>query len=247
MHRPGAQGLALLLQALQRGAAQLIDGATRHEPRPAVHLHVDLFHRERCAARLGQAALQALGGVGAGGLGFGVAVGKGTVAVCIGDGQLLAALLDLQLHLHRHTGALPAVQLPQGGQGLPGQFRVGLTADAEHRAVDLAVQIAGRETGPAERILQQVAVIGAAFAARQAGIDRRRHVFRCAQTALDLGRGHADGLQPVQLVDDGIVLQGQVMQAARLPSGRGFASNGRRQGPAQEPRLPLRPPRKADM
>ena len=32
-----------------------------------------------------------------------------------------------------------------------------------------------------------------------------------------------------------------------LPSGSGFASKGRRQGPAQEPRLPLRPPRKADI
>ena len=31
-----------------------------------------------------------------------------------------------------------------------------------------------------------------------------------------------------------------------LPSGRALASKGRRQGPAQEPRLPLRPPKNAD-
>ena len=32
-----------------------------------------------------------------------------------------------------------------------------------------------------------------------------------------------------------------------ISSGRALASKGRRQGPAQEPRLPLRPPKNADI
>ena len=231
VHRPRVQDLALLLEAFQRGAAQLVDGAARHKPRPAVHFHVDLLHRKGGAARLGQAALQALGGVGAGGLRLGVAVGKGAVALVVGDGQLLAALLDLQLHPHRHAGALAAVEFPQGGQGLLGQLRVGLAADAEHSAVDLPIQIAGGEARPAEGIFQQVPVVGTALAARQTGADRSGHVLRRAEAALDLGRGHPDGLELVQLVDDRVILEGQVVQTARLALRQGVGLKGQTAGP----------------
>ena len=246
VHRPRAQGLPLFQQGVQRLTAQLVDGTARHEPGAAIHLHVDLLGRERRAAGLAQAAAQALGGVGAGGLRFGVAVGEGFVGA-VSDGQLLAALFDFNFHLHRHPGTLPAVQLPQGRQGLPGQLGVGLAADTEHRAVDLSVQIAGGEAGAAEGILQQVAVIGAALAACQTGADGSSDILRRPQTAFDFRRCYADGLQLVQLVDDGVVLEGQVVQTARLALGQSVGSKGRRQGPAQEPRLPLRPPRKADI
>ena len=150
----------------------------------AIHLHVDFFGRERRAAGLAQAAAQALGGVGAGGLRFGIAVGEGFVGA-VSDGQLLAALFNFNFHLHRHPGTLPAVQLPQGRQGLPGQLGIGLAADAEHRTVDLSVQITGGEAGAAERILQQVAVIGAALAACQTGVDGSSYILRRPQTAFD--------------------------------------------------------------
>ena len=55
-----------------------------------------------------------------------------------------------------------------------------------------------------------------ALPARQASVDGGGHVLRRAQTALDLDGRHPDGLQLVQLVDDGIVLQGEVVQPARL-------------------------------
>ena len=44
-----------------------------------------------------------------------------------------------------------------------------------------------RDSGAAEGVLQQVAVIGAALAARQTGADRSGHVLRRAEAALDLG------------------------------------------------------------
>ena len=176
VHRPRAQGLPLFQQGIQRLAAQLVDGAARHKPRPSIHLHMDLLRREGGAAGLAQASAQALGGVGAGGLRLGVAIGEGLVGA-VGDGQLLAALLDLDLHLHRHAGALPAVQLPQGGQGLLSQLGVGLAADTEHRAIDLSVQIAGGEAGAAEGILQQVPVVGATAAATYSGVRRRPSIF----------------------------------------------------------------------
>ena len=179
---------------------------------------------------LARLRLQALGGVGAGGLRLKIAVGKRLVAVGVGHGQLLAALFDFQLHPYGHPGALPAVELPQGGQGLFGQFGVGLTADAEHRAVDLPVQIAGGEAGAAERIFQQVTVIGTALPACQTGADRRRHILRRAQAAFDLGRGHTDGLQLVQFVDDGVVFQGKVMQPPGLALGQGVGLKGQAAG-----------------
>ena len=184
IHRPRAQGLPLFQQGVQCLTAQLVDGTARHEPGAAIHLHVDFFGRERRAAGLAQAAAQALGGVGAGGLRFGVAVGEGFVGA-VSDGQLFAALFNFNFHLHRHAGTLPAVQLPQGRQGLLGQLGVGLAADAEHRAVDLSVQITGGEAGAAERILQQVAVIGAALAACQTGADGSSNILRRPQTAFD--------------------------------------------------------------
>ena len=145
-----------------------------------------------------------------------IAVGKGLVAVCIGHGELLAALFHFQLHLHRHPGALAAVKLPQGGQGLFGQLGIRFTAHTKHGTVDLAIQIAGGEPGTAECVLQQVAVVGTALAAGQAGADGCRHILRRAQTAFDLGRSHAQRLQLIQLVNGGIVLEGQVMQPARF-------------------------------
>ena len=229
VHRPRAQGLPLFQQGVQRLTAQLVDGTARHEPGAAIHLHVDLLGRERRAAGLAQAAAQALGGVGAGGLRFGVAVGEGFVGA-VSDGQLLAALFDFNFHLHRHPGTLPAVQLPQGRQGLPGQLGVGLAADTEHRAVDLSVQIAGGEAGAAEGILQQVAVIGAALAACQTGADGSSDILRRPQTAFDFRRCYADGLQLVQLVDDGVVLEGQVVQTARLALGQSVGLEGQAAG-----------------
>ena len=55
-----------------------------------------------------------------------------------------------------------------------------------------------------------------ALPACQTGADRRRHVLRRAQTALDFCRCHAKCLQLIQLIDDRVVLQGQVVQTARL-------------------------------
>ena len=206
MYRPGAQDLPLFQQGLQRIPAQLVHGTARHEPGAAVHLHIDLFHRKGGAARLGKTALQALGGVGAGRLRFRIAVGKGLVAVRVGHGQLLAALFNFQPELHRHPAALAAVKLTQGRQGLFGQLCIGFTAHAEHGAVDLSIQITGGEAGAAERIFQQVTVVGAALAACQTGTDRRRHILRRAQTALDFCRCHAKRLQLVQLINDRIIL-----------------------------------------
>ena len=231
VYRPGAQDLPLFQQGLQRIPAQLVHGTARHVPGAAVHLHIDLFHRKGGAARLGKAALQALGGVGAGRLRFRIAVGKGLVAVHVGHGQLLAALFDLQPELHRHPAALAAVELTQGRQGLFGQLRIGFTAHAEHGAVDLSIQIAGGEAGAAERIFQQVTVVGAALAACQTGTDRRRHILRRAQAALDFGRCHADGLHPIQPVDDGVILQGKVVQTARLTLGQRVCLKGQAAGP----------------
>ena len=230
LHRPGAQHLPLFEQGVQRLPAQLVHGAAGHEPGALVHLHLDVFRCKGGAARLGEAPLQALGGVGAGGLRLKIAVGKRLVAVGVSHGQLLAALFDFQLHPHGHPGALPAVELPQGGQGLFGQFGVGLTADTKHRAVDLPVQIAGGEAGAAERIFQQVTVIGTALPACQTGADRRRHILRRAQAAFDLGRGHTDGLQLVQFVDDGVVFQGKVVQPPGLALGQGVGLKGQAAG-----------------
>ena len=228
---PGAQHFPLFEQGVQRFPAQLIHRAAGHEPRPAVHLHGDVRRFKGGAAGLGQTAAQALGGVGAGGLRLKIAVGKRFIAVRIGHGELLAALFDLQPHGHRHPGALPAVELPQHRQGLFGQLGVRFAAHAEHGAVDFSVQIPGGEAGAAEGVLQQVAVIGAALAARQTGADRRRHIFRRAQTALDLGRGHPQRLQLVQLVDDRVVLQREVVQAARLAFRQGVGLKRQAAGP----------------
>ena len=214
--RPGSQHLPLFEQGIQCFPAQLVHGTAGDEPRPAVHFHRDLLCRKGRAAGLGQAAVQALGGVGTGRLRLGIPIGKGLVAVGIGDGQLFAALLDLQLHLHRHAGALAAVKFAQHGQGLFSQFGVGLAAHTEHGAVDFSVQIAGGEAGAAEGVLQQVAVVGAALAPCQTGADRRRHILRRAQTALDFCRCYAKRLQLVQLVDGRVILEGEVMQPPGL-------------------------------
>ena len=136
---PRAQHLPLFEQGIQCFPAQLVHGTAGDEPRPAVHFHRDLLCRKGRAAGLGQAAVQALGGVGAGRLRLGIPVGKGLVAVGIGDGQLFAALFNFQFHLHRHAGALAAVKLTQHGQGLFSQFGVGFAAHTEHGAVDFAV------------------------------------------------------------------------------------------------------------
>ena len=214
--RPRAQHLSLFEQGIQCFPAQLVHGTAGDEPRPAVHFHRDLLCRKGRAAGLGQAAVQALGGVGAGRLRLGIPVGKGLVAIGIGDGQLFAALFNFQLHLHWHAGALAAVKLAQHGQGLFSQFGVGFAAHTEHGAVDFSVQIAGGETGAAEGVLQQIAVVGAALAACQTGADRRRHILRRAQTALDLCRCYAKRLQLVQLVDGRVILKGEVMQPPGL-------------------------------
>ena len=205
---PWAQHFTLFQQGIQRFPAQLVDGAAGHEPRPTVHFHRDILCRCRKGrtAGLGKAAVQALGGVGAGGLRLSVAIGESLIAVGVHDGELLAALFDLQLHLHRHTAALTAVKLPQHGQGLFGLLCICFAAHAEHGAVDLSIQIAGGEAGTAESILQQVAVVGAALAACKTGADCRRHILRRAQTALDFCRCHAKRLQLVQLINDRIIL-----------------------------------------
>ena len=142
LDRPGVQHLPLLQQGVQRLPAQLVDGAARQIPRAALHLDLDLPGGEGGAPRLGQAAAQRLGGVGAGGLGPGLAIDDGPAALPVGGGQFFAALLHFQLEVHRHAGPLPPVQLPQGGQSAAGLGGVGLAAGAEHGAVDLSVQIA---------------------------------------------------------------------------------------------------------
>ena len=136
---PRTQRLPLFEQGIQRFATQLVYGTAGDEPRPAVHFHSDLLRRKGGAAGLCQTAVQALGRVGAGGLRLGIPIGKGFVAISIGDGQLFAALLDLQFHLHRHTGALAAVKLTQHGQGLFGQLGVSFAAHTEHGTVDFSV------------------------------------------------------------------------------------------------------------
>ena len=176
--RPRAQHLPLFEQGIQCFPAQLVHGTAGDEPRPTVHFHRDLLCRKGRTAGLGQAAVQALGGVGAGRLRLGIPIGKGLVAVGIDNGQLFAALLDLQFHLHRHAGALAAVKFTQHGQGLFSQFGVGFAAHTEHGAVDFSVQIAGGETGAAEGVLQQIAVVGAALAARQTGADGSSNILR---------------------------------------------------------------------
>ena len=226
---PRAQLFPLLQQAVQCFPAQLIDSAAGHKPRSLVHLHVDILGCKGGAARLGEAPLQALGGVGAGGLGFKITVGKGFVGA-VGDGQLLAALFNFQLHLDGHPAALAAVKFPQGGQGLLGQLGVGLAADAEHGAVDLAVQIARGEARAAEGVFQGVAVEGSPLPARQTGVDSGGDVLRRAEAALDFDGRHADGLQLIQLVDDGIILQREVVQAARLAFGQRVSLKGQAAG-----------------
>ena len=228
--RPRAQHLPLFEQDIQCFPAQLVYGAAGDEPRPAVHFHGDLLCRKGRAAGLCQAAVQALGGVGAGRLRLGVPIGKGLVAIGIGNGQLFAAFLNFQLHLHRHAGALAAVKLAQHGQGLFGQLGVGFAAHTEHRAVDFAVQIPGGETGAAESVLQQVAVVGAALAARQTGADRRRHILRRAETTLYFCRCYAKRLQLVQLVDGRVILEGKVMQPPGLALRQGVGFKGQTAG-----------------
>ena len=188
--RPWAQHFPLFQQGIQRFPAQLVDGAAGHEPRPTVHFHRDVLCRCRKGrtSSLGKAAVQALGGVGAGGLRLSVAIGECLIAVCIGDSELLAALFDLQFHLYRHAAALTAVKLPQHGQGLFGLLCICFAAHAEHGAVDLSIQIAGGEARTTEGIFQKVTVVGAALPACQTGADRRRHVLRRAQTALNFCR-----------------------------------------------------------
>ena len=228
--RPRAQHLPLFEQGIQCLPAQLVHGAAGDEPRSAVHFHRDLLCRKGGAAGLCQAAVQTLGGVGAGRLRLGIPIGKGLVAIGIGNGQLFAALLDFQFHLHRHAGAFAAVKLAQHGQGLFGQLGVGFAAHTEHGAVDFSVQIAGGETGAAEGVLQQVAVVGAALAARQTGADRRRHILRCAQTAFDFCRCYAKRLQLVQLVDGGVILEGEVVQPPGLALRQGVGFKGQAAG-----------------
>ena len=205
---PRAQHFPLFEQGIQRFTAQLVHRTARDKPRPAVHFHGDIliFHRERRAAGLGKAAVQAFGGIRTGRLRLYIPIGKGLAAVCIGDSELFAALFNLQLHLYRHAAALTAVKFPQHGQGLFGLLGICFAAHAEHGAVDLSIQIAGGEAGTAESILQQVAVVGAALAACQTGADCRRHILRRAQTALDFCRCHAKRLQLVQLINDRIIL-----------------------------------------
>ena len=228
--RPRAQHLPLFEQDIQCFPAQLVHGTAGDEPRPAVHFHRDLLCRKGGAAGLCQAAVQTLGGVGAGRLRLGIPIGKGLVAIGIGNGQLFAALFDLQLHLHRHAGALAAVKLAQHGQGLFGQLGVGLAAHTKHGAVDFSVQIAGGKTGAAEGVLQQVAVVGAALAACQTSADRRRHILRRAQTALDFCRCYAKRLQLVQLVDGRVILEGKVMQPPGLALRQGVGFKGQTAG-----------------
>ena len=227
---PGAQRLPFFEQGIQRFPTQLVHGTSGDEPRPAVHFHGDLLCRKGGAAGLCQAAVQTLGGVGAGRLRLGIPIGKGLVSIGIGNGQLFAALLDLQFHLHRHAGALAAVKLTQHGQGLFGQLGVSFAAHTEHGAVDFSVQIAGGEAGTAEGVLQQVAVVGAALAACQTGTDRRCHILRRAETALDFCRCYAKRLQLVQLVDGGVILEGEVVQPSGLAFRQGIGFKGQTTG-----------------
>ena len=228
--RPRAQHLPFFEQGIQCLPAQLVHGTAGDEPRPAVHFHGDLLCRKGGAAGLCQTAVQTLGGVSAGRLRLGIPIGKGFVAVGIGNGQLFAALFDLQLHLHRHAGALAAVKLTQHGQGLFGQLGIGLAAHTEHGAVDFSVQIAGGEAGTAEGVLQQVAVVGAALAACQTGTDRRCHILRRAETALDFCRCYAKRLQLVQLIDGRVVLKGEVVQPPGLALRQGVGLKGQTAG-----------------
>ena len=237
---PLGQGRALLLQAGDEPAAQVVDGGRRE-----IEIRVDaalgaggIVGR---AARFGKLVGKALRGQRRALRGLRHGAGEhGAVALGVHDGghDRLAAL-HLGIKLHGHAAALAVgIRLARGGEHF---FRlaVGLSgACAEHVRPFFPEQVALREALARERQREPVVFLrrGHAVLMNAAGVHVRDHgdVLRPLHAALDLHAGDARVGELLQVVCQAVVAQAQrvfvhaaahaVLHAARLRAGAAVAA-----------------------
>ena len=225
---PLGQGGALGGEAVQHLPPQGVERGKGHR-QPVLHQGADLRHPVRGAPRFGELALhlRAGGGPAAGGLRH---VPRG------GDHPALAVLhphlerlagADHGVKLHRHAGALPLLIGRTGlGEQLPGVL--GLLPDAEHVRPLFLHKIAVGKALAGEGLLQLGQLLRRGLPALPQGVGvhtgHNIDVFRPLHPPLDLGAGHAQLLQLLEMASQRHVLEGERVAVRPVPPAVGQAA-----------------------